>query len=277
MTSSTIGAAGQGDLPAEALAQDELAALASRLAVAVERQEWIEDPDRLPATIDDAYRVQDMAAAMRQDALAGWKIGCTSEHVQSLFHVDSPIAGRVYAGDLYVSPATVRRIRPEHLVIEGEFVFRMGADLPPRGTPYSETEVIDAIASLHPGIEYVQSRIRKAAAFNAIRTVADNSGFGALIVGEGTTDWDPVTLPSCAVIVRADGEQIGQGSGREVLGSPVACMMWLVNFLNQLGHGLKAGDYVTTGACAGAQRVEVGQLVDVDFGSLGSVQVLFQQ
>ena len=37
--------------------------------------------------------------------------------------------------------------------VEAEVAFRLGHDLPPRGTPYTREEIVAALATAHPAIE----------------------------------------------------------------------------------------------------------------------------
>jgi 2-keto-4-pentenoate hydratase len=251
--------------------------LATRLAEAQDTLQWIEDPspEELPDTLSEAYDVQDMVAQLRKDTVCGWKLGCTSSRIQKLFGVTEPIAGRIYSRDLHRSPAVLRRIRSDKLLVEGEFAFRMQRSLLPRNRQYPREEVALAVATLHPAIEYVQSRVRAWSALNVRRTVADNAGSGALVIGEAVTDWDPDTLPRQTVRLLLEGAEIASGAGADVMGNPLDCLVWLVNFLSVRGMTLRQGDIVTTGTCTGAPTVPLNREVVASFGDFGDVRMTF--
>ena len=64
---------------------------------------------------------------------AGWKIAATSEAGQRHIGVSEPLAGRLFA-DFILPDGARRDAGPMHMrVVEAEFAFRFGRDLPPRG------------------------------------------------------------------------------------------------------------------------------------------------
>ena len=93
-------------------------------------------PGLRPATRADGYLVQAQIEALSAAPLYGWKIAATSTAGQRHIGIDGPIAGRLLAetrapGRRLPSPFGANRMR----VVEAEFAFRMGRDLPPRATP----------------------------------------------------------------------------------------------------------------------------------------------
>lgn len=53
---------------------------------------------------------------------------------------------------------TVNQAMQCNPILEVEFMVGLGIDLPPRDAPFTEEEVTDAVASLHPGIELAGCR-----------------------------------------------------------------------------------------------------------------------
>jgi 2-keto-4-pentenoate hydratase len=49
----------------------------------------------------------------------------------------------------------------------------------------------------------------------------------------------------------------------------------MVNWLSRRGQGLKAGDYVSTGTCTGHFFAAPGDRLDVAYGPLGLVSVVY--
>ena len=85
---------------------------------------------------------------------AGWKIGAASLEVQRAEGMPGASPGQLARDGVHPSPARV----PAHLFInyrcaESEFAFQMAHALPARTMPFSEDEVADAVASLHPALE----------------------------------------------------------------------------------------------------------------------------
>jgi len=228
-----------------------------------------------PATLEDGYAVQDAYAALRGEAVAGWKIGCTSTEAQELLGVHEPVAGRIFASVLHESPAELEGSAFFDRVLETEFVFRMARDLPPEGAPYDRNAVGDAVHTLHPGIEIVDPRFTDWLSVGAANLAADNCVNGALVVGPGLSDWRGLDLPAARAVIELDGVTRAEGAGAAVLGHPLEPLVWLANHLVRRGDMLRAGQYVTTGTCAGVVDAAPGQSARVLFDGVGEAVVTF--
>ena len=88
---------------------------------------------------------------------------------------------------------------------------------------------------------------------------------------------NPISNGLAAQPVRAEinGEVRGAGSGAAVLGHPLNALLWLANALNARGMHLRAGDLVTTGVTTNVFMAESGDHIRADFGSVGSVELIF--
>ena len=100
-----------------------------------------------------AYAIQAAIENHSSGKLFGWKIAATSEAGQKHINVDGPMAGRILPETVIADGGTASMAGNEMRVAEPEFAFRMQADLPPRNSPYTVQEVLDAVDTLHPAIE----------------------------------------------------------------------------------------------------------------------------
>jgi len=234
-------------------------------------------PDAIrPQTRAEGYAIQALLEQRSAKPLYGWKIAATSTAGQQHIHVDGPIAGRILAERVRDSGATLPLAGNQMLVMEGEFAFRMARDLPPRPTPYSRAEVLDAIASLHPAIEVPDSRFQPFEAAGAPQLIADNACTDFLVVGSAAPDtWRNIDLVTHRVVARTESGAVHEGTGANVLGDPLVALTWLVNELSGIGVTLKQGELVTTGTCFKPFAVAPGDAVSVDFGAIGAVSVRF--
>jgi 2-keto-4-pentenoate hydratase len=229
--------------------------------------------DVTPATVEDAYQTQAAWSAHVEWPVAGWKIGCTSLAAQEMLSVAHPIGGRVFAPFLHHAPASLPSSDFTAPLVEGEFAFTLGVDIPARERPYERAEVEAAIAAVHPAIEIVDTRFADFIHAGAPNLIADCSANGALILGPATADWRSVDLAVAPVTMRIDGELVGSGTGADVYGHPLDALTWLAGLLAVGGVGLHAGEVVTTGTCTGAVLLRAGSTAIADHGSLGSVEV----
>ena len=106
-------------------------------------------PGMAPRTLEEAYYVQDLMLKAIGKA-GGWKVGAMSPD-GTPFYAPMPVDGFTTSGERIAKE--YRRLRG----VEAEIAFLMGKDLPPRATPYSRAELVDAIASCHPAIELLES------------------------------------------------------------------------------------------------------------------------
>lgn len=144
----------------------------------------------VPPDTAAAYRVAALVAQELGWAVGGWKIAAMKEEMQRALRTDAPIYGRVYQQFIQQSPATLAWATLLRPLAEVEYVARLGADLPPRRTSYSQQEVAAAIGSLHPGMEIAECRFVQDEAFPPLPAIlADGSGSGSIIYGASIADW----------------------------------------------------------------------------------------
>ena len=161
-------------------------------------------------------------------------------------------------------------------VAEPEFAFRMGRDLPPRSTPYTVREALDAVDTLHPAIEIPDSRFADFVSAGAAQIIADNACAHLFVLGApATSNWRALDLVEEKPVITLGGKTF-TGHGKNVLGDPRIALAWLANELRQLGVTLRAGQVVTTGTCHPPLPIQSGDLFEADFGSLGRVSVKFE-
>jgi 2-keto-4-pentenoate hydratase len=207
--------------------------------------------------------------------LFGWKIAATSEAGQRHINVSGPMAGRILSETVIPDGGTASMAGNEMRVGEPEFAFRMTKDLPPRSSPYSVQEVLEAVDTLHPAIEIPDSRFADFVGAGAAQIIADNACAHLFVLGPPTkANWRALDLvEEKPVITLRDKQYIGHG--KNVLGDPRIALAWLANELRELGVTLKAGEVVTTGTCHPPLPIQSGDVFKADFGVLGKVSVAF--
>lgn len=230
--------------------------------------------DLQPRSKAEAYAVQAVMEQQSASPLWGWKIAATSVAGQKHIGVTGPLAGRYIAERVVTSGQSIPFAGNHMKVAEVEFSFKLGADLPPRQTAYTEDEVFDAVASLHPAIEIPDSRYNRFETVGEFALIADNACGHWLAIEDAAPDiWRDMDLADFAPTGRIAEKGEWQGRGANVLGSPRIAMTWLANELSALGIGLKAGQTVTTGTCLVPMAIAAGDRIEGDFGKLGKVAV----
>jgi 2-keto-4-pentenoate hydratase len=224
----------------------------------------------------EAYAIQAAIENHSAGKLFGWKIAATSAAGQKHINVAGPMAGRILAETVIPDGGTASMAGNEMRVGEPEFAFRMARDLPPRSTPYSVQEALDAVDTLHPAIEIPDSRFADFVSAGAAQIIADNACAHLFVLGPSThANWRALDLVEEKPVITLRGKQY-VGHGKNVLGDPRVALAWLANELRELGVTLKAGEVVTTGTCHPPLPIQAGDVFAVDFGVLGKVSVGFE-
>jgi 2-keto-4-pentenoate hydratase len=227
-----------------------------------------------PATRAEGYAVQAHLESHTNAPLYGWKIAATSVNGQRHIGVDGPLAGRILAervigdgSDFTLGTSLMR-------VAELEFAFRMAVDLAPRSTPYTQDEVLSAVATLHPAIELPDSRFAHFETAGLAQLVADNACAHYFVLGPAADDgWRALDLAAHPGKAFRNGALAEAGVGANVLGDPRIALTWLANELSRHDMTLKAGQVVTTGTCVKPLVIAVGDAIEGDLGVLGRVSV----
>jgi 2-keto-4-pentenoate hydratase len=236
-------------------------------------------PGLRPSTRAEGQAICAALPGAAQQAVVGWKIAATSVAGQKHINVSGPIAGRILDGQLINDGSAVSLAGNRMRVVEPEFGFRFGRELPPRdGRPHSVDEVLDAVASLHPIFEVPNSRFADFARAGEAQLQADNACSGRFLIGAAAAcDWRALDLATHRVEARVSGASGTRyergGDGSAVLGDPRVALAWLVNEVRGLGLALHAGDLVSTGTCMAPLEVRPGDRVRADYGPLGMLSI----
>ena len=226
-----------------------------------------------PATLDEGYAVQAAMARLAGESIFGWKIAATSAAGQRHIGVTEPLAGRLFADFVLADGANLPAAPLQMLVVEAEFAFRLGRDLPQRATLYTVDEVRAAIADLHLAIEIADARFEPFDNIGPAQIAADDAFAAWFVLGPKVADWAARDLPNQSVRVFKNGVVAAEGTGSNALGDPSLALTWLANERAKRGPVLRAGDVITTGTCITPLAIAAGDAIVAEFPGLGRVSV----
>jgi 2-keto-4-pentenoate hydratase len=235
-----------------------------------------------PVTPLQGYAAQAQLPGVSGRQVVGWKIAATSANGQAHIHVSGPLAGRLLSGQVFECGATVPSAGNRMRVAEPEFAFAMAQDLPPQAEPYTQQQVMNAVAHLHPALEVPDSRLEPFTAAGEAQLLADNACARHFVLGPVAPDlWRDLDLSTYPVQAQVQhGKQLKytrDGTGGNVLGDPRIALTWLANQLSALGITLQKGHVVTTGTCMVPLELLPGDSASADFGALGRVNMIFSE
>jgi 2-keto-4-pentenoate hydratase len=227
----------------------------------------------LPPTQDDGYAVQAEVDRLCGAPVTAFKIGSSSKASQEKLGTDQPWYGAVAEPFVAESGATVPSVA-HTLAVEGEFAFRLGADLPARDAAYALDDVRAAVDQVAGAIEVVGRRFEGVPAGGLLPLLVADGGVNvALVLGTAHPFTPDMDFRDHGVVMRINGAERGRGVGSMALGDPLNSLLWLVNLLSRRGRGLMAGEWVSTGTCTGIETAAPGDRAVADFGDLGVVEV----
>jgi 2-oxo-3-hexenedioate decarboxylase len=212
--------------------------------------------------VADQLRTLRLARGERQ---RGYKIGFTNRTIWPRYGVFGPIWGPVWDTTLQLLDGTDAALSLAGLVqprLEPEVVF--GFSSTPRAG-MSEAELAGCIDWVAHGFEIVHTHY-DGWKFQAADTVADFALHGRLLVGPRVPIGEFASprdeLAALAVELRCGAECVDQGSGRNVLDSPLTALrLWVDAMLAQgFGWRIEPGYVVTTGTLTDAAPLNPGQV-----------------
>jgi len=224
-----------------------------------------------PASVADAYAIQDAQFALSGEDVAAWKVGPAADDFPETC---APImASRVIASPA-ILPNTLRL-----KAVECEVAFRLAQDLPPSGAPYTAEQARAAVATAMVAIEAVETRYAGWPVEDRLHALADNQSNQALIISEETPLPDAATLDSLSATLELGGKTKPADKGFPG-GDPFALIAWLAGHVGTRSpalaeRGLKAGDIITTGSWNGVDFAEAGMTVTATYTTLGSVSLTY--
>jgi 2-keto-4-pentenoate hydratase len=182
-----------------------------------------------PATqlsIDDAYAVQRLVARLRVadgEAPAGYKVGCTGEHVQAQFGMRGPVSGHLWRDELRQSGGWVSARRFTNLAVEAEVAALLGDD--------------GAVAALFPVVE-LHDYVFRGEPPTLAELVANNAIHAGVVLPADPGRAGPTLPEDGRLELLVDGEVVDSGEPFAMAGGAVASLDWLRAHLAAMGAAL---------------------------------------
>lgn len=230
-----------------------------------------------PRTVEEAYAIQDAFTTLLAETkgpVAGYKIALTTPVMQQMVGFHEPIAGSIVQ-TIHHSPCTIRSADYVHLGVECEIAVQLGRTLPAASAPWSRAGVAEAIGSVMAAFELVDDRNANYThlAAQILSVIADNAWNAGIVLGPPVTDWRSLDLAAVRGTMRINGQIVGEGQGRDVMGHPLEALTWLANMLAARGQSLAAGMVIITGSIVSTKFIQPGDTVQAVVERLGEVHL----
>lgn len=225
-------------------------------------------PGAMPATLVDAYAIQDSAIAQVGRTIGGWKVGRVQDAQTTQFG-DDRLAGPVFA-DAIVQAAdedTAMPVLSGFAAVEAELMIRLDGA---HDSPLSIEQVAEHVAEIRLGIEIASSPFAGINDHGPAVCVSDFGNNHGLLLGPALADWRSIDLMDEVVRTEIDGAEVGSGRLSGMLDGPFGAVAWLTRHLAARGRSLGRG-WVSSGAITGVHRVRAGQSALVRFGDHAAI------
>lgn len=223
-------------------------------------------------TEEEAYQVQDeVLALLRRDAdeaIAGYKIGLTSQAMQELCGLNAPIYGAVLPHVVQPAPATIDLARYGRLGLEFEIALRIGKDV--TEPPASWRDLAQWVEAACPAIELIDDRNADYGELDGPSIVAENAWNAGVVLGA----WQPLPteLAGRRASISCNGAQADAGAVGDALAHPLAATHWLACSLRRRNRILREGMIVMTGSIIKTQFPTVGEDWRYEVEGLGTIE-----
>jgi 2-keto-4-pentenoate hydratase len=234
-------------------------------------------PAERPADEAEAYRVQSLLHGMLERAGAGprigWKIGCTTAVMRAYLGIGSPCAGGVFSRGRHASGASLPASGFRRIGIECEIAVELGRDLDGPADLLTPEVAGRAVRRLRPAIEIVDDRYADWREAGTTTLIADDFFAAGCVLGDAVPPSSVPDLASLQGRILVNGEEVGHGSGADVMGHPYAALAWLARSLLERGERLRKGDLVLTGSLVQTRWLQAGDRARIEISGLGAVDL----
>lgn len=202
--------------------------------------------------------------------VAGYKAGLTNPAVQKRFNASEPVWGVVYQPMLLNDGAVVDAAFGARPVFEADLLVRVSdARINQASTPEQVLRYIDQVI---PAFDLPDLVVEAPSKLNGAGVTAINVGARYFVMGKPfAVQRTPAFLDALAdmkVTLKAGGQEMDAGAGRDVLGHPLNAVVWLAQDLHKHGMALKKGDLVSVGSFSKLHPPKAGQKIEALYQGL---------
>ncbi|MDE2727004.1 MAG: fumarylacetoacetate hydrolase family protein [Gemmatimonadota bacterium] len=224
-----------------------------------------------------AYDIQAdiLAEKLKNEERVGWKIGF-SRMPEDPATLD-PIYGHIMASNVFEpgTPVEAASFVADTAVVEGEFAFLIGQDLP--GPDLTREQVGDAVTAVVGVIELLSTWTAGTEENPSTRDhdVTGNVFHVGIILGETRVPLSEMDFTKETATVAIDGEERASALATMNMGvDPLEALTWLANELTTYSDEyLRAGDVVITGTVFPPPRMGAGSKAVMSYTTLGTIEV----
>lgn len=228
-------------------------------------------PGPIPATLEQAYAVQDLSIEASDDEVVGWKIGMVAPELRSDMgseRIMGPVfkqvhyhIGKGHAADEFIELPV---FEGGFIAVEPELMIEVAEDIEPGSIDTAEG-VEHLVKTMYAGVEIASSPVVDLNDYGPTAIITDNGNQQGMIVGAEVENWK-TGLADIEVKTVINGEVINTAPANNVLNGQLAAFAYLIDCCALRGIKLPAGTLICSGAITGVHETVVGATSTVSFG-----------
>ena len=228
-------------------------------------------PGPIPATLAEAYAVQNVSIEASSEKIVGWKIGMVPPELRAEMGSER-IIGPVFenvaikltdtqsTGEAFELPVFAGGF----IAIEPELVIELSEEIAP-GSVNTADGVEHLVKNVYAGIEIASSPVIDLNSYGPTAIAADIGNQYGVIMGTAITDWKN-KIANIEVSTVINDELINKAQADCILNGPMAAFAYLIDCCAERGITLPAGSLCSSGAITGVHETLVGATSTVQFG-----------
>ncbi|MEA3149307.1 MAG: 2-oxo-hept-3-ene,7-dioate hydratase [Gammaproteobacteria bacterium] len=232
-------------------------------------------------TVQDGYAIQGQWVKLEITdgrRILGRKIGLTSRAMQQASQITEPDYAPLMDDMFFETGSDIpadRFIAPR---VEVELAFVLGKPL--KGPGVTLFQVLQATDYVTPALEIIDARIEQfdretKAPRKVFDTIADFAANAGIVLGGRPVKPDAVDLRWVGALLYKNAVIEETGLAAAVLNHPATGVAWLANKIAPYDEQLNAGDIVLGGSFTRPTQAMRGDVLQADYGPLGSISLRF--
>jgi 2-keto-4-pentenoate hydratase len=230
-------------------------------------------PGEIPANLEQAYGVQDLAIAQWPDTIVGWKVGYIGADRRDHTGEDR-LLGPIFARALQSSTGAIvdfQVFAGGFAAVEAEYVLRLDADAPAEVLDWTAETAAALPATLYIGVEVASSPLATINQLGPRVVISDFGNNNGLILGPEIPDWRLLDEQALHAETLIDGTVVGTGGATLLPGGLRAAYAFALSRSARRGRPLKRGDLIATGNATGIHDIQIGQQALIRFAGYGEI------
>jgi len=203
----------------------------------------------------------------------GKKIGVTNKEAAKQIGIDEPFYGNLFTrfSDININTLNSKNFHKPYL--EPEISFRIKDDVNISLAPYDKNNINNLFDGIVCSIEIVDFRFNKPIdKIGPYNIIASNGASDYWIRHENIYPLNVINLENHEVKLFVDSKIHFEGNTNNVLENPINAALWLINKLASQGEPMLKGQFISTGSCTKALKLDKGMHIQAEFGNLGSIE-----